>query len=104
MLLIFDWQAFQRIVSEGISAQLLQWKGVAALFSQSLLPALVLCLGIEATERLAKSSNSKIIVMGNSKDSLPVLLSSADDASGTTKARSPVAAQGPSSVIEATAP
>merc|ERR1712167_305167 len=48
--------AFQRIVSEGISPQLLQWKG------------------IEATEKLAQSTNSKIVVMGNTKDSLPVLM------------------------------
>lgn len=51
--------AFQRIVSEGISSQLLQWKG------------------IEATEKLANSANAKIVMMGNSKDSLPVLLSTA---------------------------
>merc|ERR1711998_542271 len=49
--------AFQRIVSEGISEQLLQWKG------------------IEATEKLAESQNAKIVAMGNSKSSLPVLLS-----------------------------
>lgn len=55
--------AFQKIVSEGISSQLLQWKG------------------IEATERLASSTNAKIVVMGNSKDSLPVLLSAAGDSS-----------------------
>jgi len=48
---------FQRIVSDGISDELLKWKG------------------IEATEKLAESENSKIIVMGNSRDSLPVLLS-----------------------------
>jgi len=53
--------AFQKIVSEGISSQLLQWKG------------------IEATEKLAASKNSKIVVMGNSKDSLPVILSSSND-------------------------
>merc|ERR1712118_249200 len=53
--------AFQKIVSEGISTQLLQWKG------------------IEATEKLAASKNSKIVVMGNSKDSLPVILSSSND-------------------------
>merc|ERR1711903_224145 len=52
--------SFQRIVSEGISPALLQWKG------------------IEATEKLAMSDNSKIVVMGNTKDSLPVLLSTAD--------------------------
>jgi len=48
---------FQKIVSEGISDQLLSWKG------------------IEATERLAESQNSKVILVGNSKESLPVLLS-----------------------------
>ena len=49
--------AFQRIVSEGISPNLLMWKG------------------IEATEKLAESSNSKIVMMGNNGQSLPVLLS-----------------------------
>ena len=49
--------AFQRIVSEGISPNLLMWKG------------------IEATEKLAESPNSKIVIMGNSGESLPVLLS-----------------------------
>ena len=47
---------FQKIVSDGISPNLLKWKG------------------IEATEKLAKSPNSKIVIMGNSKDSLPVIL------------------------------
>jgi len=56
--------AFQKIVSEGISTQLLQWKG------------------IEATEKLAGSKNAKIVVVGNSKDSLPVLLSSAGSDGG----------------------
>merc|ERR1711918_230295 len=50
----------------GIADQLLKWKG------------------IEATEKLAESSNSKMIVMGNSKDSLPVLLSSDADAGPTS--------------------
>jgi hypothetical protein len=45
-------------VSEGISPQLLQWKG------------------IEATEKIAESTNAKIIIMGNTQSSLPVLLSS----------------------------
>merc|ERR550514_2668716 len=53
--------AFQRIVSEGISPALLQWKG------------------IEATEKLASSSNSKMVIMGNGKDSLPVLLGAGSD-------------------------
>eukprot|EP00545_Synedropsis_sp_CCMP1620_P006120 CAMPEP_0119022858 /NCGR_PEP_ID=MMETSP1176-20130426/28861_1 /TAXON_ID=265551 /ORGANISM="Synedropsis recta cf, Strain CCMP1620" /LENGTH=250 /DNA_ID=CAMNT_0006977805 /DNA_START=69 /DNA_END=821 /DNA_ORIENTATION=- len=48
---------FQLIVSAGISDNLLKWKG------------------IEATERLADSTNAKIIIMGNAGDGLPVLLS-----------------------------
>jgi Membrane protease subunits, stomatin/prohibitin homologs len=48
---------FQRIVAQGISAQLLEWKG------------------IEATEKLAASSNSKIVVIGNSKTGLPLVFS-----------------------------
>ncbi|HEX2867299.1 MAG TPA: prohibitin family protein [Ignavibacteriales bacterium] len=47
---------FQEIVSKGISAQLLKWKG------------------IEATEKLANSPNSKIIVIGSGKEGLPVIL------------------------------
>ncbi len=48
---------FQQIVAQGISAQLLQWKG------------------IEATENLAKSPNSKIIIIGNTKNGLPLVMS-----------------------------
>jgi regulator of protease activity HflC (stomatin/prohibitin superfamily) len=48
---------FQNIVSQGISDQLLQWKG------------------IEASEKMITSKNKKLIVMGNSKQSLPVLMS-----------------------------
>jgi len=47
---------FQQIVAQGISPQLLEWKG------------------IEATENLAKSGNSKIVVIGNSKNGLPLIL------------------------------
>ena len=50
---------FQNIVSQGISTQLLQWKG------------------IEATEKFADSPNTKIVLIGNSGDSLPVILSAA---------------------------
>ena len=50
---------FQRIVSEGISPELLQWKGV------------------EATEKFAGAPNTKIIIMGNSASGLPVILSAA---------------------------
>jgi len=48
---------FQRIVSTGISPELLQWKG------------------IEATEKFADSPNSKIIIVGNDSGGLPVILS-----------------------------
>lgn len=47
---------FQAIVSRGISEQLLKWKG------------------IEATEKLANSSNSKIVVIGSGKSGLPLIL------------------------------
>merc|ERR1711988_63482 len=36
-------------------------------------------IGIEATEKLAASTNAKIVMMGNSKESLPVLLSASGD-------------------------
>jgi len=47
---------FQTIVSQGISDQLLRWKGV------------------EATEKLANSANTKVIIVGAGKDGLPVIL------------------------------
>lgn len=47
---------FQIIVAAGISEQLLRWKG------------------IEATEKLAGSENTKVIVIGAGKDGLPIIL------------------------------
>ena len=47
---------FQRIIAQGLSAPLLEWKG------------------IEATEKLAASANSKIVVIGSSKNGLPLIL------------------------------
>jgi regulator of protease activity HflC (stomatin/prohibitin superfamily) len=47
---------FQKIVATGITEQLLKWKG------------------IEATEKLANSSNSKVIVIGSGKGGLPIIL------------------------------
>jgi regulator of protease activity HflC (stomatin/prohibitin superfamily) len=47
---------FQRIVAQGISPELLRWKG------------------IEATTKIAESSNSKVIVIGAGKDGLPLIL------------------------------
>jgi regulator of protease activity HflC (stomatin/prohibitin superfamily) len=46
---------FQNIVSEGISDRLLEWKG------------------IEATIELARSSNAKVVVVGNTKTGLPLI-------------------------------
>ena len=59
--------SFQKIVSEGISNQLLAWKG------------------IEATEKISESTNAKIVIMGNTKSSLPVLMSSDSDGDNTDK-------------------
>ncbi len=47
---------FQQIVAQGISSQLLEWKG------------------IEATENLAKSPNAKVVVIGSGKNGLPLIL------------------------------
>lgn len=49
---------FQEIVSKGISEQLLKWKG------------------IEATEKLASSQNTKVVIIGSGKDGLPLILGS----------------------------
>lgn len=48
--------AFQKIVSEGISENLLRWKG------------------IEATLEIAKSPNSKVVIIGAGKEGLPIIL------------------------------
>jgi prohibitin 1 len=47
---------FQKIVAAGISPALLEWKG------------------IEATEKLAMSQNSKVVVIGSGKNGLPLIL------------------------------
>jgi prohibitin 1 len=47
---------FQKIVAQGISPQLLEWKG------------------IEATEKLATSANAKVVIIGNPKNGLPLVL------------------------------
>lgn len=48
-------QDFQKIVSQGLSEQYLRWKG------------------IEATENLSKSPNTKVVIVGG-KDGLPLIL------------------------------
>ena len=47
---------FQRIVMRDITEGLLRWKG------------------IEATAKLAESSNAKMVIIGSGKDGLPVIL------------------------------
>lgn len=47
---------FQTIVAAGISEQLLRWKG------------------IEATEKLSSSPNTKVVIIGAGKDGLPIIL------------------------------
>lgn len=54
---------FQKIVTEGISDKLLAWKG------------------IEATLEISKSPNSKVVVIGNSKNGLPIIFDSSTAAS-----------------------
>jgi regulator of protease activity HflC (stomatin/prohibitin superfamily) len=47
---------FQNIVTKSISEPLLRWKG------------------IETTEKLAASTNAKIVIIGAGKDGLPLIL------------------------------
>ncbi len=56
-------QAFQKIVQENLTKSYLTWKG------------------IEATEKIAKSPNTKIIIIGGGKTGLPVILN-ADSGAG----------------------
>ena len=51
---------FQRIVSAGISEQLLKWKG------------------IEATMEIAGSNNAKVVIIGGGDDGLPIILNAGD--------------------------
>lgn len=57
---------FQRIVSQGISDSYLRWRG------------------IEATLQLAQSHNSKIVVIGNSRDGMPIILGNVDSPAVTS--------------------
>ena len=47
---------FQKIVSEGLTTSYLKWKG------------------IEATQKIAESPNTKIVIVGNDSGGLPVIL------------------------------
>ena len=53
-------QQFQQIVTKSITPALLRWKGV------------------EATEAMSNSPNSKIIIIGGGEDGLPIMLNTAD--------------------------
>jgi regulator of protease activity HflC (stomatin/prohibitin superfamily) len=53
-------RAFQQTVAQGISDSYVRWRG------------------IEATLQLAQSNNSKIVIIGNSKDGLPIILGNVD--------------------------
>jgi len=66
---------FQRIVTKGISDSYLRWRG------------------IEATLQLAQSSNSKIVIVGNSKDGLPIILGNVD-ASPSPRPATPAGKEG----------
>jgi prohibitin 1 len=52
------WSNFNVIVGRSISQRLLQWRG------------------IEATTELAKSNNSKVVIIGNGENGMPVILGS----------------------------
>jgi regulator of protease activity HflC (stomatin/prohibitin superfamily) len=60
--------AFQRTVSEGVSDSFLRWQG------------------IQATLALAQSTNSKVVIIGNSKDGLPLILGNVDTSPERTAA------------------
>lgn len=47
---------FQKVVTEGITESLLEWKG------------------IEATEKIAQSPNTKVVIIGNPRNGLPLIL------------------------------
>ena len=51
---------FQQTVSQGISDSYLRWRG------------------IEATLQLSQSTNSKVVIIGNAKDGLPIILGNVD--------------------------
>ncbi|WP_413206142.1 prohibitin family protein [Rhodospirillum sp. A1_3_36] len=60
-------EKFQLKVSPGLTESYLQWQG------------------IQATERLAKSNNAKIVVIGAGKSGLPVILGGLDDGKTDTE-------------------
>ena len=51
---------YQAIISKGLNDQVIEWRG------------------IEATEKLAESPNSKMIIIGSGKNGLPVIVNASD--------------------------
>jgi regulator of protease activity HflC (stomatin/prohibitin superfamily) len=62
---------FQQTVSQGISDSYLRWRG------------------IEATLQLAQSNNAKIVIIGNGKDGLPIMLGNFDSSTPPRTAPGP---------------
>jgi regulator of protease activity HflC (stomatin/prohibitin superfamily) len=62
---------FQQIVTQGISDSYLRWRG------------------IEATLQLAQSTNSKVVIIGNAKDGLPIILGNLDAATPPSTGAAP---------------
>jgi regulator of protease activity HflC (stomatin/prohibitin superfamily) len=58
---------YQEIISKGLNDQVIEWKG------------------IEATEKLAESPNSKVIIVGSGKNGLPVILNTGSAATEPPK-------------------
>ena len=54
---------YQAIISKGLNDQVIEWRG------------------IEATEKLAESPNSKVIIVGSGKNGLPVILNTGSSGS-----------------------
>jgi len=69
--------AFQRTVSQGISDSYLRWRG------------------IEATLALAQSKNAKIVIIGNGKDGLPIILGNVDSPASSGSGPKPAEGETP---------
>jgi|GEM_PF-95526 len=52
------------------------WKNYNNLVSESLNPKVLKWMGIQTTRKLAESNNSKVVIMGNGSQGLPVILGS----------------------------
>jgi regulator of protease activity HflC (stomatin/prohibitin superfamily) len=66
---------FQTIVSQGISDSYLRWRG------------------IEATLQLSQSNNSKVVIIGNARDGMPIILGNVDATPGQQASGTPPAEQ-----------